>query len=99
VPGTDLVLKVRTVLESRTRGPCARGDQPGAPHDSSSASAALYRLRAGVWWCAQVVCMARELEAFSTPRAATLVFAMIFCRRDRFRTYDPYRVKVTMGVS
>src|SRR5580704_15185161 len=21
------------------------------------------------------------------------------CRRDRFRTYDPYRVKVTMGVT
>jgi hypothetical protein len=26
-------------------------------------------------------------------------FSGFLCRRDRFRTYDPYRVKVTMGVS
>jgi hypothetical protein len=37
--------------------------------------------------------MARELEGFLTPTAATLVFRCFNSRRDRFRTYDPYRVK------
>jgi len=30
--------------------------------------------------------------------AATLVFPLILCRRDRFRTYDPDRINATMGV-
>src|ERR1019366_3447692 len=44
------------------------------------------------WWCA----WPQKQKSRPALSAAALEFPLIFCRRDRFRTYDPYRVNAAI---